>query len=140
MNVLRREDVESVPGIVKALYESISGPAGPRDWDRLRSLFVPAGRMMPARPQGDRGATMECLDLEGYIASRRPYLDENPLYEVEIDQRIDRFGAQVWSTYDGYHTLEEKPFFRGANSLQLLREEDRWWTVSVLCYNEFDTE
>jgi hypothetical protein len=135
-----REDVESVDGIVTALYASISGPAGPRDWDRLRSLFVPAGRMMPARPRDDGGATMECLDLEAYIASRSPYLDENSMYEVELDRRVDCFGniAQVWSTYDGYRTLEEEPFFRGANSMQLLHDGNRWWIVSVLCYNEFD--
>jgi hypothetical protein len=137
-----REDVESVEGIVTALYESISGPAGPRGWNRLRSLFVPAGRMLPARKREDGGATLECLDLESYIASRSPYLDENPLYEIEVDRRVDRFGdiAQVWSTYDGYHTLEQAPWFRGANSLQLFHDGSRWWIVSVLCYNVFGTE
>lgn len=137
-----REDVESVDGIVKALYESISGPAGPRDWDRLRSLFVPGGRMVPARLGEDGGASLECLALESYIASRSPYLDENPLYEIEVDRRVDRFGsiAQVWSTYDGYHTPEEAPWFRGANSLQLFHDGSRWWIVSVLCYNVFHTD
>lgn len=26
-------DVETIDGVIAALYESISGPAGPRDWD-----------------------------------------------------------------------------------------------------------
>ena len=135
-----RQDVESVPGILKALYESFSGPAGPRDWDRLRSLFVPGGRMSPVRSHEDGRATIECLEIGDYIASRSPYLAENPMYEVEVDQRVDRFGhmAHVWSTYNGYRTLEEMPFFHGANSVQLLHDGDRWWIVSVLCYNEFD--
>jgi hypothetical protein len=138
----RREDVESIDGIVKALYESFSGPAGPRDWKRMRSLFTPGGRMMPAWPRENGGATIECFDLEGYIASRSPYLAANPLYEIETDRREDRFGniAQVWSAYDGYHTLEEKPFFRGANSIQLFHDGDRWWVVSLLCYNEIEAE
>ena len=142
MSHTRREDIESVDGIVKALYESISGPAGPRDWDRTRSLFMPGGRMMPGRPGGDGGATMECLDIEDYIASRSPDFVENPLHEVEVDRRVDRFGniAQVWSAYDGYRTLEEEPFFRGANSLQLFHDGDRWWIVSLLCFNEIDSE
>ena len=29
-----RDDVETTRGIVKALYEVISGPAGTRDWER----------------------------------------------------------------------------------------------------------
>lgn len=138
----RREDFESIDGIVKAIYECISGPAGPRDWERMRSLFVPGGRMMPARPSGDGGAAMECLDLESYIASRSSYFVENPLHEIEVDRRVDRFGniAQVWSAYNGYHALEEAPFFRGANSMQLFHDGDRWWIVSVLCCNELDTE
>lgn len=142
MSHTRREDVESIDGIVKALYECISGPAGPRDWDRTLSLFMPGGGMMPARPRGDGGATIERLDIEGYIASRSSYFFENPLHEVETDRRVDRFGniAQVWSTYDGYRTLEEEPFFRGANSMQLFYDGDRWWIVSVLCYNEIDAE
>src|ERR1043166_1704812 len=110
----RPEDVESIDGIIKALYESISGPAGPRDWERLRSLFMPGGRMMPARPPEDGRATMECFDLEGYIASRSPYFAKDSLYEIETDRRVDLFGsiAQVWSTYTGYQILEERPFFR----------------------------
>jgi len=133
-----RGDVESIDGIIKALYESISGPAGPRDWERLRSLFLPGTRMMPARPLEDGRATMECFDLEGYIVSRSPHFAENPLYEIEVDRRVDLFGsiAQVWSTYTGYHTLKEKPFFRGTNSIQLFHDGDRWWIVSLLCCNE----
>ena len=141
MTGARRQDVESIDAIITALYETISGPAGPRDWDRLRSLFVPAGRMVPARPLEDHGSATEYLDLESFITSRSSYFDKNPLYEIETDQRVERFGsiAQVWSTYDGYHTLEEAPFFRGANSLQLLHDGDRWWIVSVLCCNQFES-
>ena len=32
-------DVKSIDAIVAAVYDVISGPAGERDWDRLRSLF-----------------------------------------------------------------------------------------------------
>lgn len=142
MSHTRREDVESIDGIVKALYESINGPAGARDWDRMRSLFLPGGRMMPGRPRGAGGASMERLDIEDYIASRSAYFVENPLHEIEVDRRVDRFGniAQVWSAYDGYRSLEEEPFFRGANSIQLFHDGDRWWIVSVLCYNELDAK
>ena len=35
-------DVDTVDHIVAAVYDVISGPAGQRDWDRFRSLTIPA--------------------------------------------------------------------------------------------------
>src|SRR5437868_12309613 len=50
-------DVASMDSIVAALYDVISGPAGKRDWDRMRSLFVPYGRLIPVgkRANGEMG-------------------------------------------------------------------------------------
>jgi hypothetical protein len=31
-------------GILRAIHDVISGPAGDRDWNRFRSLFVPQAR------------------------------------------------------------------------------------------------
>ena len=39
------KDVGSLDAIVAAVYDVISGPAGDRDWNRFRSLFVPEGLM-----------------------------------------------------------------------------------------------
>ncbi len=44
----RPADVESIEAILHAVYDVISGDAGePRDWDRMRSLFVPGARLIP---------------------------------------------------------------------------------------------
>lgn len=41
-------DVKSPDAIVSAVYEAVSGSAGEeRDWDRLRSLFLPEARLIP---------------------------------------------------------------------------------------------
>jgi hypothetical protein len=34
------EDVRSIDEILASLYGTISGPGGPRDWDRLRGLCL----------------------------------------------------------------------------------------------------
>ncbi len=48
-------DVESVDAIIAAVYDVISGPAGQeRDWDRMRSLFIPGARLIPTFPRLDR--------------------------------------------------------------------------------------
>jgi hypothetical protein len=40
----RPGDVDTVEHIVNAVYDVISGPAGPRDWNRFRSLFYSGAR------------------------------------------------------------------------------------------------
>ena len=138
MTYPRREDVESIEGILNALYESISGPAGPRDWDRERSLFAPGGRLQPTRVKEEGGGVMDVFDVEGYIASRSPFFVQNDFHEIEVSRRVDRFGniAQVWSQYEGRRSPDQEPFLRGINSIQLFHDGDRWWVVSVLWDNE----
>lgn len=134
----RREDVESIEGIVKALYEVVSGPAGARDWQRERTLLHPAARLMPTRPD-PAGAAVDVFDCEGYIASRSPFFAANDFYEVEVGHRVERFGniAHVWSTYEYRRSPDDaEPFGRGINSIQLFHDGDRWWVLSVLWDNE----
>ncbi|MEO0653105.1 MAG: hypothetical protein AAFZ65_20685, partial [Planctomycetota bacterium] len=50
-------DVASVDAILKAVYESISGPAGqPRQWDRFRSLMHPDGARLMATQELEDGS------------------------------------------------------------------------------------
>src|SRR5438270_3687638 len=46
--VAKAEDVKSPEAILNAVYSVISGGKGQaRDWDRMRSLFVPDARLIP---------------------------------------------------------------------------------------------
>src|SRR6185437_108242 len=47
-------DVDSIDHIIAAVYDVISGPAGPRDWDRFRTFFYPGARLIPSR-RDDKG-------------------------------------------------------------------------------------
>jgi hypothetical protein len=129
------KDVASVDAILSALYDVISGPTGqPRDWDRLRTLFLPGARLIPTgtRPSGESGAHV--LGVEDYIAQAGPYLEQNGFFEREIARRTDSFGniAQVFSTYDSRHKADDaKPFARGINSIQLTFKDNRWWVVTI---------
>ena len=128
-------DVASMEAIVKALYDVISGPAGQkRDWNRMRSLFIPGARLIPTgpRPTGDSG--LRVMDVEGYIAGAANYLETKGFFEREIARRTERFGhiAHVFSTYESRHTGgDPAPFSRGINSIQLLDDGKRWWIVTV---------
>ena len=60
-------------------------------------------------------------------------------FEKEVARKSDCFGniCQIFSTYEARRApLDEKPFVRGINSIQLVRDGKRWWIASVI----WDTE
>ncbi|HEV2861811.1 MAG TPA: hypothetical protein VGX48_12450 [Pyrinomonadaceae bacterium] len=140
-------DVGSPEQIVAALYDCISGPAGQkRDWDRMRSLFIPGGRLIPTGPQrppgtppdapasGDEEWAATVIDVEGYVERAEKYLEERGFFESEIARRSESYGhiVHVFSTYESRHTAEDpEPFARGINSIQLMNDGRRWWVVSI---------
>ena len=133
------EDVASIDGIIRALYEVISGPAGaPRDWDRERGLFFPGARLVPTRPRPEGGAIADAFDVEGYIASRSPMFEKDSFFETEIARSTFAFGniAHVLSSYELSRAPGEKPFVRGVNSIQLFHDGSRWWVLSMAWDNE----
>ena len=129
------KDVESMDAIIAALYDVISGPAGQkRNWDRMRSLFVPGAKLIPVRVPRDSAASPVFLDVEDYIQRSGPMLERNGFFEQEIGRRTEIFGhiAHVFSTYESKRTASDpQPFARGINSIQLLNDGARWWVVNV---------
>ena len=148
----RASDVASIDSIVAAVYDVISGPAGQkRDWDRMRSLFIPGARLMPTSPvrpqgtapdaplKGDEPLSTRVLDVEGYITRGGPYLEEHGFFEREAARRVETYGhiAHVWSTYESRNKADDpKPFARGVNSIQLMNDGSRWWVVTIFWEQE----
>jgi hypothetical protein len=132
----RAADVQSVDGIVAALYDVISGAAGkPRDWDRMRSLFAPEGRLMAvgARPEGNY--VLRGMGVEDYIGRNSKAFATMGFFEREAARTTETFGqiVHVFSTYESRHAADDaKPFQRGINSIQLYHDGKRWWIVNVL--------
>lgn len=132
----RAEDVASIDAIVKAVYDVISGAAGaPRDWDRMRSLFAPEGRMMAVgqRPDGSYG--MRQMTPDDYIARNSKAFATMGFFETELARTTEVFGqvAHVFSTYEARHApTDAKPFLRGINSIQLVNDGKRWYVLSLV--------
>jgi hypothetical protein len=131
----KAEDVASPAAIVAAYYASTSGePGKPRDWERFRSLFHPQARLIPARPTGDGGSGAFFLSVNDYIDQNQKYFDKIGFVDSEAASRIESFGniAQVWSTYESRRTASKGlPYARGIASIQLLKDNDRWWIVNI---------
>jgi len=134
------KDVSSPEAIVAAVYDVISGPAGQkRNWDRMRTLFVPDARMIPTgkRPTGE--STRRVLTVEEYITNSGPYLEKDGFFETEIGKKPEQFGniVHVFSTYESKRTVKDKkPFMRGINSFQLWFDGKRWWVITIFWQSE----
>lgn len=137
---VRAADVASIDGIITALYDVISGPAGQtRDWDRFRGLFAPNARLIPTGRRPDGSQVMRSLTPEEYATSVGPQLERNGFFEREIGRVTQQFGgiAHVFSAYDSKRTLADTlPFARGINSIQLLNDGKRYWVVTIFWDSE----
>jgi hypothetical protein len=133
-------DVSSIDGILHALYDVISGPAGKkRDPDRLRSLFAEGARLIPATKTTEGPQHARVLDVDGYITRAFANMEKQGFFEKEIARRVDQFGsiAQVFSTYESRRAVDDaKPFARGINSIQVYFDGTRYWIITVFWDSE----
>ncbi|MGD0986717.1 MAG: hypothetical protein ABR874_02830 [Candidatus Sulfotelmatobacter sp.] len=132
------DDVKSVDSILRAIYDVISGPAGGRDWDRFRSLFLPQARFSEVSigPNGEK--VVMTWNVDEFVRDAGQVFAKDPFYEKAIVNRPESFGdvTQVFSSYESRRNPTGKPFERGINSIQLLNDGKRWWVLSIL----WDTE
>jgi hypothetical protein len=136
----RPADVSSMDAIIKAVYDVISGPADQqRDWNRMRSLFVPGARLIAVHTGKDSPNVARVLSVEDYIRLAEPLMAKKGFFERESHRTVERFGdiAQVFSTYESrYVATDAKPFERGINSFQLMFDGQRWWVVTIYWQGE----
>jgi len=126
-------DVDTVEHVIAAVYDAISGPAGPRNWDRFRSLFYTGARLIPSRRDDTGKVTANSLTVEEYIQRAQAFFDKEGFYEAAVANRIEVWDhlAHVWSTYESRHAKGEAPFARGINSFQLVNDGTRWWILTI---------
>jgi hypothetical protein len=133
-------DVASIDSIIAAVYDVISGPADKkRDWDRMRSLFVPGARLIPTGPRPGGAYGTRVLTIDEYIERSSGFFEKEGFFEREAARRTEQFGqiAQAFSTYESRHApADAKPFQRGINSIQLMNDGKRWWVVTIFWQSE----
>jgi hypothetical protein len=134
----RPEDVASPDAIIAAMYDTISGPAGKRNWQRERSLYLPGARLIPIGRRVHKEGELRVMSLEEWIDDVTPFFAENDFWETEVVRHMDRFGnmIQAFSTYEARKEKDGPAIARGINSIQLVFHEKRWWIASVMWDNE----
>ena len=133
-------DAATADAVIHAVYASVShAPDADPDWSHMRTVFLPSGRLTPPqRPTGE----FVFLSAEDFIsrfsqgiASRRKEGKEQGFVEREISRKMDCFGnvCQVFSTYESRYTAADpKPFARGINAMQLVKDGNRWWIANLV--------
>ena len=129
-------DVATVEDILRAFYAAISTPAGGKlDQTRLRSLFVPGGRIAASvPPNSSRTADVRFLSPEEYAAISDAQTVTSGFFDRNSANQIERFGemAHVYSTFESRINLDDpKPIRRGIKSFELLKSANRWYIVGI---------
>jgi len=126
----RSEDVSSVDGIMKAFYETMSGPPGQaRQWGRDRTLYVPGIEFVDVgfRPNGTPYAKV--VSYQEFADDSNPLFLRDGFFESEIHRETARYGniAHVLSTYEMRNRQDGPILERGINSIALFYDGKRWW-------------
>jgi hypothetical protein len=128
------KDVESLDAIVAAVYDVISGPPGPRDWNRFNSLFAADARLIAVRTPKDGGKpSLVFMTPKDYEARAGKHFLERGFFEHEISRKTDSFGAMthIYTTYESRETKDGQPIDRGINSMEFFYDGARWWCVQI---------
>jgi hypothetical protein len=126
-------DVKSEDAIIAALYDVISGePNTPRDWDRFLFLFKPEGRLIPTRKSDTGELTTKAMTPADYVQlfqSRIP----TGFFERELSRKSESYGTvtHAFSTYETKDKKEGSVTNRGINSIQLFKDKDRFYIISI---------
>ena len=132
------DEVKSIEAIVSAAYAAISGPAGPRDWNRFRSLFLPQARFTQVGESPDGAKFVISWNVDEFVRDAGLIFAKDPFYENAIVNKPESYGGmtQVLSSYESKRAPDGKPFERGVNSFQVLNDGKRWWIVSIFWDSE----
>ena len=125
-------DEQQIGAVIGEMYAMISGPAGPRDWSRQASCFLPNAHQVRTWVDEQGRPQRLVMSLEEYAANTTPFFSENAFYEIETSRRIDLFGniAHVWSAYEARRSPDDADVERrGINSIQLFRDPDLGWRI-----------
>ena len=131
-------DVDTIPHIMRASYETVSGPAGVKE--QVRQIARDATFYMP-------GAMFVSISeengqIKSKIMSEKAYWDgfdsSKPAYETEAGRRIERYGnvAQVRSVSVLRSSPDGPIRQRYVNYCDLYWDGKRWWIAGMVWQKE----
>jgi hypothetical protein len=131
-------DAASVDAITNALYKVISGPAGPRNWDRFYSLFLPGAQMGASINNAEGSSEFHSITPKAYQKSNGPFFLQSGFYEEELGRTVTQYGniASIQSAYQFKLSPGGKVEQRGINYITLVKSGARWYIANLLWQEE----
>ncbi len=131
-------DVKSIDAIIKATYDVISGPAGPRNWNRFYSLFLPEAKLGSIANTTTGKPAYKFISPDNYKKRNAPFFAQSGFFEEELKRNVSQFGnvAGVQSSYQFRFDPTGKIEQRGVNYFTLVYSEGRWWIANLSWQNE----
>ncbi|MET7989662.1 hypothetical protein ABZU76_02020 [Amycolatopsis sp. NPDC005232] len=133
----RPSDVSSPRAIVTALHESLNGPKGTWNSDRLRSLVVPNAVFMSLGQTEAGATTISNNSLADFLKAVQDVHSQSGWYEyvtkiIDVSTVAKRGGELAIVHYAGTAstTPHGKPVERGESQASLMFDGVRWWVVS----------
>ena len=126
----RSEDVSTIDGIMKAYYETISGPAGqPRQWSRERTLWMPGANVVLIIEDEKGKRTAQIITHEEFVNLADPDMVKNGFFEREIHRITHRYvdWAHIVSTSEARATPTGPVTGHGIDNVELFWDGKRWW-------------
>lgn len=123
----------AVDTTIKAIYEVISGPPGPRNWNRFRNMFLPEARMWMLLKDKEGNQVLKSVGVEEYIASNGARFEKNGFWEEEVS-RQPRVNGKLASIFSEYQIKLEQggPVkIKGMNLFQLMETNSGWKFNSI---------
>ena len=128
-------DVATPESAVKAVYQTLSGPAGEaRNWNRFRSLVAPGARFITESAAADGTVHRRALDVEDLISSNEKTFATQGFFEHGVITRKEAWAhfAVVVTPYESRHAPGEAPFARGIKHVELTSDGKRWFIESIV--------
>ena len=133
-------DFTRIGDVLDALYATLSGPAGDRDWALRSEFFHPDAKHIRTGVDENGVSWLKIMSLEEYREDVAFAFKNVPFYEIELERRVEQFGniAHAWSTYEERRDPKAPEIERrGINSIQLFRDSNRRWRImSIIWDNE----
>jgi len=129
----RPADVASPEALVAAMHASVSGPAGPVDWNRLRSLFLPSATLDSTYTDAKGVQHISSSSVEDLIQSGAAEREKVPWYEIILVRHIEKFDhiAVAFYSHDDRSSPDGKAMQRTVNTCVMLNDGKRWWVQSA---------
>lgn len=122
-------------------YAMLSGPAGPRDYGRVKHYFHPSARLVRTGIGPDGEPFTRVMSVDEHHADVDEKLANLDFLEEELEHDCEIFGnvARVRSVYRSvYGSGADARENRGVNFFNLVRENGEWKIMSVVWDNERD--